>query len=312
MPRWIGLIGSWAFLVLAVGLIVIGVTAETMNLREDARFDRVEMIDGMVAERLQVKLNTLLVQRGEVASEMNRLSSELESKTQEIEELQDGNQVVVVSTMENKVYLVRNGKTEFEAVASTGKGTKLVEGGRVMVFNTPIGKFRIQSKETDPVWVPPDWHYVEEARKRGTRVVRLGYGDAIDADTGGPVRKARGGGFWSMLGEERRAGSHRIMKVQGNNVVVVSGGRVIKRFPKGSLIRAGRAIVIPPVGTEQRKFDRVLGTHRLNLGDGYALHGTQAVDKLGQSVSHGCVRLSNEDIAKLYSMTNVGDEVVIY
>ena len=34
--------------------------------------------------------------------------------------------------------------------------------------------------------------------------------------------------------------------------------------------------------------------------------------KLGRSVSHGCVRLANEDIARLYSMTKVGDEVIIY
>ena len=55
-----------------------------------------------------------------------------------------------------------------------------------------------------------------------------------------------------------------------------------------------------------------LGTHRLNLGDGYALHGTQAVSQLGRSVSHGCVRLANEDIARLFDMASVGDEVVIY
>jgi lipoprotein-anchoring transpeptidase ErfK/SrfK len=71
-------------------------------------------------------------------------------------------------------------------------------------------------------------------------------------------------------------------------------------------------VVIPPVGTRQRMFPDVLGTHRLNLGDGYALHGTQAVSQLGRNVSHGCVRLHNDDIARLYSMANVGDEVIIY
>ncbi|MBW3672236.1 MAG: L,D-transpeptidase, partial [Acidobacteria bacterium] len=61
-----------------------------------------------------------------------------------------------------------------------------------------------------------------------------------------------------------------------------------------------------------RQYDKVLGTRRLNLGDGYALHGTQAVSQLGSSVSHGCIRLKNEDIERLYEMANVGDEVVIY
>ena len=70
------------------------------------------------------------------------------------------------------------------------------------------------------------------------------------------------------------------------------------------------AVAVVTVGGLQ--FPDVLGTHRLNLGDGYALHGTQAVKQLGQSVSHGCVRLRNEDIAQLYAMAKVGDEVIIY
>jgi len=58
--------------------------------------------------------------------------------------------------------------------------------------------------------------------------------------------------------------------------------------------------------------DKVLGAHRLNLGDGYALHGTQQVSQLGRSVSHGCVRLHNKDIERLYQIAKVGDEVIIY
>ena len=49
-----------------------------------------------------------------------------------------------------------------------------------------------------------------------------------------------------------------------------------------------------------------------NLGDGYALHGTQQTSQLGQSVSHGCVRLGDKDIEALYKMANVGDEVIMY
>jgi lipoprotein-anchoring transpeptidase ErfK/SrfK len=77
------------------------------------------------------------------------------------------------------------------------------------------------------------------------------------------------------------------------------------------LVRGG-AVIIPPLGTSAREVPDVLGTHRLNLGDGYALHGTQAVSQLGRSVSHGCVRLNNDEIARLYQMANVGDEVIIY
>jgi lipoprotein-anchoring transpeptidase ErfK/SrfK len=36
------------------------------------------------------------------------------------------------------------------------------------------------------------------------------------------------------------------------------------------------------------------------------------VSQLGRNVSHGCVRLHNDDIAQLFAMANVGDEVIIY
>ena len=71
-------------------------------------------------------------------------------------------------------------------------------------------------------------------------------------------------------------------------------------------------IIIPPFGTNQRKYKEVLGSHRLYLGDGYALHGTNNPSSIGQAVSHGCVRLRNEDIAFLYDLVPVGTPVYIY
>ena len=65
-------------------------------------------------------------------------------------------------------------------------------------------------------------------------------------------------------------------------------------------------IIIPPFGVNQRRYKGVLGTRRLVLGDGYGIHGTNAPETIGRSVSHGCVRLRNEDIEKLYEMVPVG------
>ena len=69
---------------------------------------------------------------------------------------------------------------------------------------------------------------------------------------------------------------------------------------------------MPPYGTNQRKYKGTLGGHRLNMGDGYALHGTDEPLSIGKAVSHGCVRLRNEDIAYLYSVVPVGTPVFIY
>lgn len=306
MPRWIGLLGSWALLVLSLAIGGLAIAGAWINFHDARRLRQLAIVDNLIAEHNAARLASLRQSQSAEAARITALQSKVTSAGRQIAESADADQTILVSTAENKVYLKQGDRTIFEAVCSTGKGTTLIDNGRTMVFNTPIGRFRILSKEENPQWVPPDWHFVEEARKEGMRVVHLGYGDTIDADTGRPVGSS-GGGVWSWVG----SGGARVLKVKQNNVVLVENGRETP-LPPGEVITAGNAIIVPPVGVPQRKFDKVLGTHRLNLGDGYALHGTQQVTQLGRSVSHGCVRLANEDIARLYAMSNVGDEVIIY
>jgi lipoprotein-anchoring transpeptidase ErfK/SrfK len=214
----------------------------------------------------------------QASSRVTNLQSEVATTEKQLEDLNDSNFVITVSTTENKVYARRDGQLVFEAVCSTGSNSTLRTGGETKVFRTPIGRFRIQSKEENPMWVPPDWHFVEQAQKNGLSVVHLQRGQSVGGLT-----------------------------VSGNSVYQDG-----YELPQGELIVRGGAVIIPPVGTRQRQFPDVLGNHRLNLGDGYALHGTQNVSQLGRNVSHGCVRLHNDDIARLFAMANVGDEVVIY
>jgi len=42
--------------------------------------------------------------------------------------------------------------------------------------------------------------------------------------------------------------------------------------------------------------------HSIFFRGGYAIHGTNAEKRLGRVASHGCVRLSKKNAAKLYSM----------
>jgi len=81
---------------------------------------------------------------------------------------------------------------------------------------------------------------------------------------------------------------------------------------EGKEIVVNGNIVIPPYGTTARRYMGVLGTRRLELGDGYGIHGTDQPESIGQSVSHGCVRMRNEDIERLYPMVAVGTPVYIY
>ena len=75
---------------------------------------------------------------------------------------------------------------------------------------------------------------------------------------------------------------------------------------------AGGQLIVPPAGHDRARYKGVLGTHRLNLGNGYALHGTNQPSSIGRSVSHGCIRLRNEDIARLYDTVPVGTPIYIY
>jgi lipoprotein-anchoring transpeptidase ErfK/SrfK len=69
-------------------------------------------------------------------------------------------------------------------------------------------------------------------------------------------------------------------------------------YHEGQVMAAGRD---NPVGT------RWMG---LNL-KGYGIHGTNAPRSVGHATSHGCIRLRNRDVEKLYALLRVGDVVEI-
>jgi lipoprotein-anchoring transpeptidase ErfK/SrfK len=55
-----------------------------------------------------------------------------------------------------------------------------------------------------------------------------------------------------------------------------------------------------------------LGARAMYLGSTiYRIHGTNAPSTIGQRVSSGCIRLTNEDVADLYSRVNIGTKVIV-
>jgi hypothetical protein len=199
---------------------------------------------------------------------------------------------LVVSLDENRVWLKGGSETLFTTQVATGSGKTLVKEGSdsTWKFETPRGRLTVLSKEKDPVWQPPDWHFVEQARKRGLSVARVEQGGAISTADGGVIRAE---------------GSDMVKRYS-------DGRKVVLDADDGREIVSDGRLIIPPLGTNQRRYKGVLGTHRLNLGNGYALHGTNNPSSIGRSVSHGCIRLRNEDIAKLYDMVPVGTPIYIY
>jgi len=56
----------------------------------------------------------------------------------------------------------------------------------------------------------------------------------------------------------------------------------------------------------------VLGDYALSIGDGYLIHGTIYKRFLGMPVTHGCVRLNDDDLEAIFNTLSIGSKVYIF
>jgi hypothetical protein len=195
---------------------------------------------------------------------------------------------ILVSTEARALWLMRDTVVVLRAPIAVGMGEGFVYQGRRYDFETPIGQRRVQGKETEPVWVPPDWHYFELAVNHGLQAVQLRQGQRVTLADGSSI------------------------VVRGREVGRVNEFGNLYTFEPGAEIIFDGKIFIPPFGTRQRQVPEVLGTHRLILGDGYLIHGTNQETSIGDAVSHGCIRMYNDDVERLFGLVSVGTPVFIY
>jgi L,D-transpeptidase ErfK/SrfK len=70
---------------------------------------------------------------------------------------------MVVNTSANHFFLYKNRKLFREGLCSTGSYILLqTEDQQKWIFRTPRGEFRIRGKTTSPVWIKPDWAFIED------------------------------------------------------------------------------------------------------------------------------------------------------
>ncbi|MEW5931589.1 MAG: L,D-transpeptidase [Gemmatimonadota bacterium] len=195
---------------------------------------------------------------------------------------------LVISLDERRLWWMDGDAVLHTAPVAIGKGTRLEHGGRVWDFTTPYGVRTVRGKEADPVWVPPDWHYVELARDSAFTLARL--------ERGRPARLADG----SRL------------EVRGERIVHVRRDGSEEQIPADEEVIFGRTLYVPPLGTANRRIAGELGEYKLELGDGYMLHGTPHQDSIGRAATHGCIRLRDPDIEYLYRSVPTGARVFIF
>jgi len=80
--------------------------------------------------------------------------------------------------------------------------------------------------------------------------------------------------------------------------------------PDWAFIESG--LPVPPPNHSSRFEYGVLGDYALTLGHGYMIHGTIYKRLLGLPVTHGCIRLNDEDLEAVYRTLPAGSRVYIY
>jgi L,D-transpeptidase ErfK/SrfK len=167
-----------------------------------------------------------------------QLQTEHRRLLQEIQSRQAQRPYVVIDTQDNQVLLRQGDLTLHRAACASGSGRKL-QGPRKWrppwSFETPKGRFSVLRKVADPLWIKPEWAFVEE----GSRI---------------PV-----------LAEDPR------------------------RFQRG-----------------------VLGEYAIYFAPDFMIHGTLYEVNLGKSITHGCVRVSTDDLKFMYEQVEPGWAVYIY
>lgn len=183
-----------------------------------------------------IKVDSLTLSDKKMAGEVKRLKKEVAILDGKLDEALPHLPYIVVNTTKNSFSLYdKKGQLIREGFCSSGSYTKLVlDDKKSWVFKTPKGRMTVLAKTENPVWVKPDWAFIEEG------LPIPGYGDP-------------------------------------------------SRYEKG-----------------------VLGKFKLTMADGYLIHGTLYKRFLGMPVTHGCIRMGDEDLEAVYKVLSVGSYVYIY
>ena len=171
---------------------------------------------------------------GKLEKEVARLEAARKKLASKISKLQPQGIWVLVDTGSNRICLMDGETVLREAVCSTGSGRVLEDPQteRKWIFNTPRGEFEVRGKKTNPIWIKPDWEFIEEGK---------------------PL----------------------------------------------------------PTSFKERVEEDMLGDYALDIGDGYLIHGTLYKRALGMSVTHGCVRVGDDDLEVIYKAVRIGSRVYI-
>ena len=258
-------------------------TARALAAADSARLaDSTRVVDSIAAHGEVVAEPPVRVMRFESSSD----SINYVTNRERAEEA--GGYRVVVSLFDRHLWVINGSDTLRSAPAAVAMDSTLDYAGRSWKFDTPRGRRTVRAKSSNPLWIPPDWHYAEVAKENHLALSRV--------PLKGSVKIANG----------------RRLQVRNGEVGLVVPDSGWQALPLDEEVVFDDTLYMPPLGTKNRRIYGELGSFRLDLGEGYLIHGTPEESTVGDAVTHGCVRLKEEDISWLYANVPVGTGVYIY
>lgn len=79
--------------------------------------------------------------------------------------------------------------------------------------------------------------------------------------------------------------------------------------PDWAFIEEGKPI---PKNITERIEEGMLGNYALGFGNGYFIHGTLYTRLLGKNITHGCIRVGDQELKKLYELVPLGTKILIF
>jgi hypothetical protein len=105
----LGFLGAWGLLVVGIILAAAVATPEYQNFRDAQRRRKLTVIDRMIGARLGPKLDVLRVAAEESEGRIEKLTSQMRDTEVRLDDSQDTDQIIVVSTAENRLSVRRAG-----------------------------------------------------------------------------------------------------------------------------------------------------------------------------------------------------------
>jgi len=113
--------------------------------------------------------------------------------------------------------------------------------------------------------------------------------------------------------------NERLVSADGEDKFYTPKGvrKVLRKVPNPVWTKPDWAYIeeglpVPSMGDPSRYEKGTLGKYKLELGNGYMIHGTIWKRFMGLNVTHGCVRLLDDDLEAVYNTLEIGSKVYIY